>query len=75
MDKYGILSSPGDKEIPLFDQDPRWVTNQIRDAIRRTIARNLSARCDPALSERKDCREDMEGVPNRLDIWGHEPSP
>ena len=68
VDKHGILSSPGDKEIPLFDQDPRWVTNQIRDAIRRTITRNLSARCDPAMSDRKVCREDMEGIPERLDL-------
>ena len=68
LNEYGTLVSPGDKEIPLFEQDPRWVTNQIRDAIRRTIARNLSARCDPALKERADCREDMEGIPERLDM-------
>ena len=38
----GVMIREGEEDIPIFGQDPRWVTRRIREAIRAAIARDLS---------------------------------
>ena len=64
----GVLYAPGETNIPIFDQDPRWVASKIQRAMVDKFVRDLSYRCKPTRADKPDFREDLANMPEKLDI-------
>ena len=61
------LSRDGEEDIPLIGQDPRWIDGKIRDAICDTLIAQLGERCKPENNDKKNHRDDFEGIPPKID--------